>query len=215
MLAGGRLSGRWESVVAAEYADWLLLPAENGSAVCRVLVPRRAASIEVADLRSGLLAAGIQDVTVTGWPVDAHHIFGSGHSARIAAAAAAAAVVGSADGVWRRHVEQVRARLATSYGGDEITDKASAQVAWAASDIDAARLQLITSLQTTDDSASVVWACQQAVARAKGAADRLLGNSRHALDASDPVTRLWRDVHAGCRLAVPLLDRLQPARVVG
>ena len=36
------------------------------------------------------------------------------------------------------------------------------------------------------------------------AADRLIANSRHGLNASDPVTALWRDVHAGCRLAVRL-----------
>lgn len=29
-----------------------------------------------------------------------------------------------------------------------------------------------------------------------------------ALDASDPVTNRWCDVHAGCRLAVRMLDGL-------
>jgi hypothetical protein len=60
----------------------------------------------------------------------------------------------------------------------------------AASDIDAAKLQVIT----TCDLASATWAFQQAVARARGSADRLLGSSRHALDASDPVTSQWKDV---------------------
>jgi hypothetical protein len=34
----------------------------------------------------------------------------------------------------------------------------------------------------------------------------LLTSSRHALDASDPVTNRWRDVHAGSRLAGRILD---------
>jgi 3-hydroxy-9,10-secoandrosta-1,3,5(10)-triene-9,17-dione monooxygenase len=109
--------------------------------------------------------------------------------------------VGTADGLWRIHVDQVRARLATSYGGDEVTNDAAAQVARAASDIDAAKLQIGSSLPLVDDVAAALWAHRQAVARARDAADRLLGSSRHALDASDPAARMWKDVHAGFRLA--------------
>jgi 3-hydroxy-9,10-secoandrosta-1,3,5(10)-triene-9,17-dione monooxygenase len=116
--------------------------------------------------------------------------------------------VGSADGVWRRHVDQERARLATSYGGDEVTNEAAAQMAWAASDIDAAKLQVTASLDMSEDYPAGRQGYQQAIARARGAADRLLANSRHALDATDPVTRLWRDVHAGCRMAVRFVDAL-------
>jgi 3-hydroxy-9,10-secoandrosta-1,3,5(10)-triene-9,17-dione monooxygenase len=103
-------------------------------------------------------------------------------------------------GGWRRHVDQVRARLAISYGGDEITDDAAAQIARSASDIDASRLQI----ETAGFSAGMA-PYQQAIARARGAADRLLASSRHALDASDPVTAAWRDVHAGCRLAAAIM----------
>ena len=203
---GQRLTGRWESVVGAEYAHWLLLPA--GTA-CRVLVPRSAARIEPVRNPVGLDTAGVCDVTISGSEVDDSHVFNSDSAgaALIAVAGAAAAVVGSADGVWRHHIGQERARLATSFGGDEATNAAYAQVARAASDIDAAKLQVVELLHRSDDVATAMWVYQQAVARARGAADRLLGNSRHALDASDPVTRQWRDVHAGYRLTVRFLDR--------
>ena len=39
--------------------------------------------------------------------------------------------------------------------------------------------------------------------------DQLLSTSRRlALDASDPVTRLWGDFHLGCRLTLRLIDGL-------
>lgn len=205
-LADGRLFGRWESVVGAGHADWLLLPVDGGR---RALLPRAGVRVDTRGGHGGLDAAGIGDVTVSGWAVGRLVLEGApARPAAVAGAALTAAVVGSAEGVWRKHVEQVRARLATSYGGEEVSDDAFAQVSWAASDIDAAKLQVAASLELPDGPAAH-WAHQQAVARARGAADRLLSSSNHALDGSDPVTRRWRDVQAGCRLAVPLLHGLQ------
>ncbi len=149
--------------------------------------------------------AGVGEVIVDDLAVDDGRVF-TGDTGLIAGAGAAAAVVGSADGVWRKHVDQVRARLDFSYGGDEVTDEAAAEVARAASDIDAAKLQITGSVDPATTPEIATWAFAQSVARARGAADRLLASSRHALDASDPVTNLWRDVHAGCRLAVRILD---------
>jgi 3-hydroxy-9,10-secoandrosta-1,3,5(10)-triene-9,17-dione monooxygenase len=198
-LVGGRLTGRWESVVGAERADWLLL---SVGPTCRVLVPRSRVRVELADRPAGLGAAGVCEVVVDDLAVDDGCVFsGDRDTGVVAGAGAAAAVVGSADGVWRTHVDQVRARLDISYGGDEVTDEAAAEVARAASDIDAAKLQITGAL---DQPAA--WAFAQSVARARSAADRLLASSRHALDASDPVTNRWRDVHSGCRLAVRILD---------
>jgi 3-hydroxy-9,10-secoandrosta-1,3,5(10)-triene-9,17-dione monooxygenase len=194
-LIDGRLTGRWECVLGAEEADWLLLPADHAR---RVLVPRSQVRIELATRGTGLSAAGAGDVIVGDVAVGDGRVFlGDDDSGTIAAAGAAAVVVGSADGVWRKHVDQVRARLGISYGGDEVTDEAAAQVARAASDIDAARLQITGSL----DPATAA----QSIARARSAADRLLASSRHALSSSDPVTHRWRDVHAGCRLAAPII----------
>ena len=199
----GQLTGEWKAVVGAEYADWLVLPTKKD----RVLVPRQAARIEPTAQPSGLGAAGIGDVTITEHPVDTSHTYpGDLRAAAIAMAGAAAAVTGSADGVWRRHVEQMRARLATTYSGDELANAAPAQVGRAASDIDATKLQIIEALRRPDVEASDSWVYEQAVARARAAADRLLGNTRHALDLNDSATRLWGDVHAGCRLAAAVFE---------
>jgi 3-hydroxy-9,10-secoandrosta-1,3,5(10)-triene-9,17-dione monooxygenase len=209
-LVDGRLTGRWESVVGAKQADWLLLPTSHA---CRVLVPRSRVRVEPCDREAGLSAAGVGDVTVGDLAVEDGRVFtGSHDTGVIAAAGAAAAVIGSADGVWRKHVDQVRARLNISYGGDEVTDEAATAVARAASDIDASKLQIMGALDPAAAAhETATWAFAQSVARARGAADRLLASSRHALDASDPVTNLWRDVHAGCRLAVRIIDGLPQA----
>ena len=195
LVRDGRLSGRWEWVVGARSAELLRLRVPDGD---EAVIPAAAARIESADGLAALDGAGVCTVTVDGAPVtdvrpaDPRTVAG-----------AVAAVVGSADGVWRSHVDRVRARLTVSHGGDEVTDDAAAQVARAASDIDAARLQVLTALD--DGPAKRAWSFRQAVARAHGAADRLLANSRHALDAADPVSTRWRDVQAGRRLADALL----------
>lgn len=223
--AGGRLlTGRWQFVAGGEYADWFLLTADREGEPHCVLVPRSAVHIEPARNPTGLHAAGIRDVTVSEVPVEKRRVFQGAYERAqfepriaipvIAGAAAAAAVVGSADGVWRTYVGQVRERLAASYGSEEVTDQTSTtvQVARAASDIDAAKLQIAASIQPGADGLhAAAWAHRQAAIRARDAADQLLGTShRHALDASDPVTRLWQDVHAGCRLTILLLDGLDP-----
>lgn len=197
----GRLTGTWELVVGAEYAEWLVLPINDDGAT-GVLVPREAARIELIDKPSVLVSAGLGDVTVVGWAVDDGHAFERDrHAVTIGLAGAAAAVTGAAEGVWRRHVEQMRTRLATSYSGDELANSAPAQVGRTASDIDAARLQIAEALRRPATEASESGVYEQAVARACASADRLLANSRHALERDDPATRLWRDVHAGRRLA--------------
>lgn len=203
-LIGGRLTGRWASVVGAEQADWLLLPTDH---LRRVLMPRSQVRIEPAEHVTGLHAAGVGDVIADNVGVDDGHVFTFDlDTATITAAGAAAAVVGSADGVWRNHVDQVRARLDISYGGDDVTDEAAAQVARAASDIDAARQQVMASLDRVSEAGETsTWAFEQSIARARAAADRLFASSRHALNSSDPVTQRWRDVHAGCRLAAPII----------
>jgi 3-hydroxy-9,10-secoandrosta-1,3,5(10)-triene-9,17-dione monooxygenase len=179
---------------------------------CRVLVPRSRVRVEFADREASLSAAGVGDVIVGDLAVEDGCVFPGNHDTGvITGAGAAAAVVGSADGVWRKHVDQVRARLDISYGGDEVTDEAAAAVARAACDIDASKLQITGALDPAGALKTATRAFAQSVARARGAADRLLASSRHALDASDPVTNLWRDVHAGCRLAVRIIEGLPEA----
>ncbi|MFV8241244.1 hypothetical protein [Mycolicibacterium peregrinum] len=221
-LAGGdgqfRLTGRWESVTGAHVVDWLLLGALDGETVRYALVPRSAAQVDSNGDPRGLDAAGIGDVTVSDVVLDSDSVFtpadddawdrGEFDDVRppypvLAAAGQAAAVVGAASGVWQAHVGQVRRRLGTSYGSEDTTELTASAVlvATAESDIDAARLQLFTALRAdADDAASAL--CQ-AVTRARNAADQLLSSgNRHALDVTDPVTRLWFDVLAGYRLAI-------------
>ncbi|WKG05903.1 hypothetical protein [Mycolicibacterium sp. HK-90] len=210
------LTGRWDSVTGAATADWFQLSAlDEGATVC-VLVPRDTVQVEQHVDRHGLADAGIGDVAVTDAAVDESAVFRreadivSGTEqfddpdARIVTGAGqAAAVIGAASGVWRAHVGQVRRRLATSYGSEDAAELTSSAVlvARAASDIDAARLQLTGSLGATAPDAAT--AQRQAVARARNAADQLLGSgSRHALDTTDPVARLWLDVLAGYRLTI-------------
>lgn len=213
VLSGsGSLSGRWLGVTAAEHADWLLLATRADHGAAWVLVRRGEARIERLDT-GGLRAAGVCDVSVSGVSVPADRVFSRTHDyPAVVGAGGAAAVVGAADGAWHRHVEHVRERLTVSYGVEEVTDQPSApaQVAWVASDIDAARLQVIESLDPARTGASGAGvAHRQAVVRARDATDQLLSTSRrHALDASDPVTRLWRDVHLGCRLTLRFVDGL-------
>ncbi|MEH3140877.1 MAG: hypothetical protein PGN37_11985 [Mycobacterium kyogaense] len=201
-LSGGRLTGRWSSVVGARYADWLVLPARH-SAGCRVLIPRDRVTVDARDGGAGLADAAASDVAV-----DAGHILATTHDGSVlAATGAAAAVAGSARGLLRRHVEQLRSHLAAYHGGTT-ADSEAASVARAASDIDAAELQLTESAPAQAALEPTVWVCRQVVARARSAADLLLEHSRHALDADDPVTRRWCDVDAGARLAVRMFDDL-------
>lgn len=216
-----RLTGRWESVTGAWLADWLLLSALDGDSVRYVLLPRHAVQVDRQPGLRGLDAAGIGGVAVSDANVDADAVFAdpddSGcttgeldHGAPpcriLAGAGKAAAVVGAASAVWQAHVGQVRRRLATSYGSEDTTELAASAVlvAKAESDIDAARLQLISALSA--DPAAAATALRQTVTRARSAADQLLSSgSRHALDATDPVARLWLDVLAGYRLTIRCL----------
>lgn len=202
-----RLTGRWEGVAGVDGADWFLLAAADNDTACRVLVPRGDISVEPASGRTGLPAAGIGDVNVSELPITQRQVLPDGSGLAVGAGAAAA-VVGAANGLWQNHVAQVRERLAASYGSAEVSDQMAStrQVARAASDIDAAMLQIAASL--TENPQTAARAHKQAVSRARDAADQLLGcGRRHALDASDPVSRFWLDVHTGCRLALRQLGQ--------
>lgn len=193
-VVDGRVTGTWESVVGAERADGFLLTAGAN----RMLVPRGAVRVEPVVVSDGLTDVGVGTVVAEGAVIG--EVLPGGPGSAVLAGAAAA-VVGSAASVWRQHVEQARARLAIAPSGDEVSD--AAQVARAASDIDAARLQLTGAVT---EPAAGHRPFVQAIARARTAADRLMEGGRHALDAADPVAHRWRAVHAGYRLAARLLD---------
>lgn len=216
VLAGAesRLTGCWRAVGGAGLADWLLLSADGDGGRYRVLLPRAQVSTERTHNPSGLFGTAICDVTVSDVAVPARRIFSSSASA-LPGAGAAATVIGAADGVWHRHVREIRQRLSASYGSEEVMDRPSstAHVGRAACDIDAARLQLSATLiaGAADTEAMRPAASEQlqAAARARDAADDLLASSRrHALASSDPVTRLWQGTHACFGLTARLLEGL-------
>lgn len=218
VLAGAesRLTGCWHAVGGADLADWLLLTADDDGGRCRVLLPREQVSTQPTRNPSGLFGPDICDVTVSDVAVPAHRIF-QPFASMLPGAGAAATVIGAADGVWQRHVREIRQRLSASYGSEEVMDRPSstAHVGRAACDIDAARLQLSATLPPlggSADAAALRAAASeqlQAAARVRDAADDLLASSRrHALAASDPVTRLWQGTHVCFRLTARLLDGL-------
>lgn len=214
-----RLTGRWDTVTGAAFAHWLLLRADLDGTAHWVLLPRDTVELAQRDDIAGLHTTGICDVTVADTVVEGpavHRCTDENDCAKaefdviptvVTGAAAATAVLGAAAGIWQAHVDQVRERLATSYGSEDTAERTASAVTVAetASAIDAAKLQLDDSLLA--QSAPAARAQLQAVARARDAADRLLASgNRHALDATDPVTRLWLDVSAGYHLAVRILD---------
>lgn len=214
-----RLTARWNTVTGATFAHWLLLRADLDGTAHWVLLPRDAVDVTQRDDIVGLRTTGICDVTVSDVAVQESAVYPGADEKSCAdrefdiipmvvtGAAAATAVIGAAAGTWQAHVGQVRQRLATSYGSEDTAERTTSAVVVAetASVIAAARLQLDESLRA--EAAPAARAQLQAVARARNAADQLLGSgSRHALDAADPVTQLWLDVSAGYRLAVRLLD---------
>lgn len=210
---GSRLTGRWSAVAGGEHADWLVLGVgenvDENDVPGLVLVARGDVEVTPGRDTTGLSAAGLCEVAAAGAPIVADRIGFGRPVAPVIGAGAAAAVAGAADGMWRTRIEQVRTHLATSYGSEEITDLATTQAARAAADIDAAGLQIAASLRQSAPAARR--AQLQAAGRARDAADRVLGISRrHALQASDPVARLWQDVHLGLRLMFGLLDKPGP-----
>jgi 3-hydroxy-9,10-secoandrosta-1,3,5(10)-triene-9,17-dione monooxygenase len=214
-----RLTGTWNTVTGAAFAHWLLLRADLDGTAHWVLLPRDSVGLAQRTDITGLRATGICDVTVADIDVEGSAVYlctdendwaEAGFDVIptvVTGAAAAAAVLGAAAGIWQAHVDQVRRRLATSYGSEDTAERTASAVAVAetASALDAAQLQLDDSLPAHPGPAAR--AQLQAVARARDAADRLLASgNRHALDMADPVTRLWLDVSAGYRLAVRILD---------
>lgn len=209
-LTGGRLTGRWPTVVGAVHADWVLVPAHEATqdgVTRRVLVSREDAGV---DSVTGEIAAGAVDVTISDLSVEHGRVFAAEENTHIVRGAVgpAAVVVGSADGMLQQHIRQLRTHLAVSSSAAAVTETDAAHIARAASDIDAAKLQITEISDGRGDVGVAVGASRQAVARARAAADHLLEHSRHALDATNPATRRWRDVDAGSRLAVRMLDGL-------
>lgn len=235
---GYRLSGRWSFSSGCDHATWVLLggPAfdAEGKPVdfCTYLIPISDYTIEDVWDTVGLRGTGSNDIIVDDVFVPAHRAlsfipvskckvpgqevndsplyrlpFGSVHPTTITAP-----IIGMAQGAYDAHVEHQRTRVRAAYAGEQSKEDpfAMVRIAEAASEIDAAWLQLTTNISELYDHAAkgekIPFAKRLRVRRdqvrgterAIFAVDRMFENSGgRALKAGTPIQRFWRDAHAG------------------
>ncbi|BDM69658.1 acyl-CoA dehydrogenase [Streptomyces nigrescens] len=237
--AGGfRLSGRWHFSSGCDHAQWALLSGLLADGEGRpvdmrtFLIPRCAYRIDDVWDTVGLRGTGSNDLVVEDAFVPDHRTLGygpmsalrcPGHEvnaeplyrlpyAAVFTTTIATSMVGIAEGAYEDHVATVRERVRVSYGPKVAEDPfAQVRIARAASDIDAAWLQLTRNIdelyalarrgaelpmelrvRTRRDQV-------RATERAVAAVDLLRENAGgSALRAGDDVVqRAWRDVHTG------------------
>ncbi|KZB84452.1 3-hydroxy-9,10-secoandrosta-1,3,5(10)-triene-9,17-dione monooxygenase oxygenase subunit [Amycolatopsis regifaucium] len=234
---GYRLSGRWSFSSGCDHATWVLLGGpvfEDGKPVdfCTYLVPIADYTIEDVWDTVGLRGTGSNDIIVNDVFVPEHRAlsfiatskcktpgqeinpgplyklpYGSVHPSTITAP-----IIGMAQGAYDAHVEYQGKRVRAAYAGEQSKEDpfAKVRIAEAASEIDAAWLQLThnidelyqlacrgeklpfpTRLRVRRDQV-------RGTERAIFAIDRLFENSGgRALRAGTPIQRFWRDAHAG------------------
>lgn len=234
---GYRLKGRWSFSSGCDHASWALLGAmllgADGKPIdfMTTLVPR--SEYEIVDVwdTMGLRGTGSNDIAVQDLFVPAHRVLrnyehsqlrGPGQKVNtgplyrlpfgaVFTTAIAAAVVGTVSGCFEQYIEAMRDRVRLSLGGGRFTDDQFAQVAVAraASEIDAAVLQLdrnMSELYAGAKAGEIAWEL-----RVRARRDQVLATER-ALSAIDllfktaggqsllhgnPIERAWRDAHAG------------------
>ncbi|TAL22445.1 MAG: flavin-dependent monooxygenase [Frankiales bacterium] len=235
---GYRANGRWAFSSGCDHCSWVLLGAlvmgDEGRPVdfLTILVPRSDYRIDDVWDVVGLRATGSNDIVVEDQFVPAHRTLSfndvtalhcPGHAVNPAplyrlpfgtlfSYTITTPILGMAQGAYDAHVEAMRDRVRVSYGGQKVAQDpfAHVRVARAASDIDAAWLQLVRNVR---EQATLVEAGQELPMelRLRARRDQVLGTER-ALDAIDllfknsggrslktgnPIERAWRDAHAG------------------
>ena len=235
---GYELTGRWSFSSGCDHCSWVLLGAlvigPEGKPVDfhTVLIPRSDYAIDDVWDVVGLCGTGSNDIVIEKKFVPAHRTlsfndvsalkcpgqelntsplyklpFGTIFSNTITAP-----IIGMAQGAYDAHVETMRERVRVSYGGQKVAQDpfAHVRVARAASDIDAAWLQLV---QNTREELKFVEAGEEipmelrlrarrdqvrGTERALEAIDLLFKNSGgRSLKNGNPIERNWRDAHAG------------------
>lgn len=235
---GYRLSGRWSFSSGCDHCTWVLLGAPAFDATgkpvdfCTYLLP--IADYAIADVWDtvGLRGTGSNDILVDDVFVPAHRAlsfmatskcktpgqevnpgplyrlpYGSVHPSTITAP-----IIGMAQGAYDAHVEYQRGRVRVAYAGEQSKEDpfAKIRIAEAASEIDAAWLQLTRNI---DELYQLACAGEKlpfpmrlrvrrdqvrGTERAISAVDRLFENSGgRALKVGTPIQRFWRDAHAG------------------
>ncbi|KRC50125.1 monooxygenase [Nocardioides sp. Root79] len=247
VTGGYRLTGHWSFSSGVDHASWVLLgavlPGDDGTPQhVTVLVPR-------ADFRTddvwdvvGLRGTGSNDVHVADAFVPAHRVLPhAAQSALLApgqdvntgalyripfaavfATAVTAPVLGAVTGCLESWLLHMRERVRGSTSGGRFADDPFAQVAIAraASEVDAACLQMDRNL----DALVAHAVAQEEIPlelRARTRRDQVLGTERalHAVDLlfktaggnslhrGNPIERAWRDAHAGSVHVANDIDR--------
>ncbi|MEU7783553.1 3-hydroxy-9,10-secoandrosta-1,3,5(10)-triene-9,17-dione monooxygenase oxygenase subunit [Amycolatopsis sp. NPDC049159] len=234
---GYRLSGRWSFSSGSGHCTWVLLggPAFSGGKpvdFCTYLLP--IADYAIVDVWDtvGLRGTGSNDIVVEDVFIPQHRAlsfiatskckvpgqainpgplyrlpYGSVHPSTITAP-----IIGMAQGAYDAHVEHQRKRVRAAYAGEQSKEDpfAKVRIAEAASEIDAAWLQLTRNIEElyelaereerlpTDLRLRVRRDQVRGTERAIAAIDRLFENSGgRAIQRGTPIQRFWRDAHAG------------------
>lgn len=243
---GYRLSGHWSFSSGVDHAQWALLgamlPGPDGPRHATVLVPRT--DFRVADVWDvvGLRGTGSNDVHVAGAHVPSYRVLAHddqqggrapGREVNTAAlyrlpfasvftSAITTPVLGAVEGCLETWLTHMRERVRGGVSGGRFADDPFAQVAVAraASDVDAARLQMERNLADLLACAAADEEIPIAL-RVRARRDQVLGTERalHAVDLlfktaggnslrrGNPIERAWRDAHAGSVHVANDIDR--------
>ena len=235
---GYRVTGRWSFSSGCDHGQWVFLggavldPSGRPIDFGTLLLPRSDYVIDDVWDTVGLRGTGSNDIVVNDAFVPAHRFLSfadtsrcqcPGHSentaplyrlpfASVFSNTITAPIIGMAQGAYDAHVAMMSERLRISYGGQRVVDDGFAQVrvASAASEIDAAWLQLerniseLTRYATEGKTIPMELRARtrrdqvRGTERAIEAVDTLFENSGgHALGRGTPIERAWRDAHSG------------------
>ncbi|GAA4840023.1 3-hydroxy-9,10-secoandrosta-1,3,5(10)-triene-9,17-dione monooxygenase oxygenase subunit [Saccharopolyspora rosea] len=235
---GYRLSGHWSFSSGCDHVSWSLLGGVLVGSAGRpvdfltALVPRRDYRIDDVWDVVGLRGTGSNDIVVADAFVPEHRVMrnyelaqlrGPGQKVNpgplyrmpfgaVFTTAVTSPIVGAVAGCYRDFLTATRDRVRLSYGGDRFAEDQFAQVAVAraASEIDAAVLQLDRNLDELHRCA-VDGAGIPMELRVRARRDQVRATERalHAIDLlfkaaggtslkrGNPIERAWRDAHAG------------------
>jgi len=235
---GYQLTGRWSFSSGCDHCSWVLLGAlvigPEGKPVdfATVLIPRSDYAIDDVWNVVGLCGTGSNDIVIEGKFVPSHRALSfndvsalkcPGHEVNtsplyklpfgtIFSNTITAPIIGMAQGAYDAHVETMRERVRVSYGGQKVAQDpfAHVRVARAASDIDAAWLQMERNVREemrfTEAGEEIPMELRlrarrdqvRGTERAIEAVDLLFKNSGgRSLKTGNPIERGWRDAHAG------------------
>ena len=235
---GYECTGRWSFSSGSDHCSWVLLGAivmgPEGKPVdfLTILVPRSDYTIDDVWDVVGLRGTGSNDIVIDKKFIPAHRTlsfndvgalkcpgqelntsalyklpFGTVFSNTITAP-----IIGIAEGAYKAHIDRMQERVRISYGGQKVSGDgfAHVRVARAASEIDAAWLQLERNIREEYRYADAGEEIPREL-RLRARRDQVRGTERaieaiallfknsggHSLKNGNPIERAWRDANAG------------------